>query len=91
MTRDAHQGTVTLARLFAAQGYWDKAAEIYRDLLRENPDRPDLVQALEEAEAALNAAGPASPEALAPLVQKWIDLMLTYDRLRRLQRLKTKL
>jgi len=91
MAKDRHQGTVTLARLFAAQGHWDKSAEIYRDLLRENPDRQDLAQALGEAEASLRAAGPTSPQALAPLLQKWIYLMFTYDRLRKLRRLKARL
>lgn len=82
------QGTVTLARVFAEQGHWEKSVEIYRNLLRLEPNRPDLAQALAEAEAALHAAGPAPVRALAPLLQEWIDLLLKYDRLRKLRRFK---
>jgi len=81
-------GTVTLARVFAEQGHWEKSIEIYRNLLRLEPERPDLAQALAEAEAALHAAGPASARALAPLLQEWIDLLLKCDRLRKLRRFK---
>ena len=81
-------GTVTLARVFAEQGHWEKSIEIYRNLLRLEPERPDLAQALAEAEAALDAAGPASARALAPLLQEWIDLLLKCDRLRKLRRFK---
>jgi hypothetical protein len=91
MATDHPHGTVTLARLFAAQGHWEQSAAIYRNLLRENPDRQDLAQALVEAEAAMQAAGPASPEALGPLLQKWIDLLFAYDRVRKLRRLKARL
>jgi tetratricopeptide (TPR) repeat protein len=85
-----HQGTVTLARLFAEQGHWEKSVEIYRRLLRQDPDRQDLARALDEAEAALRASGPTSAQALAPLLQQWIDLLLTYDRLRKLHRFKAR-
>jgi tetratricopeptide (TPR) repeat protein len=87
MGKGDHQGTATLARLFAEQGHWEKSAEIYRRLLRQDPDRQDLARALDEAEAALRA----SAQALAPLVQQWIDLLLTYDRLRKLHRFKARL
>jgi predicted Zn-dependent protease len=85
-----HQGTMTLARVFAEQGHWEKSVEIYQNLLRQDPDRPDAAQALAEAQAALAAAGPASARALAPLLQEWIDLLLKHDRLRKLRRLKAR-
>ncbi len=91
MGKDSHQGTVTLARVFAAQGHWQKSAAIYRDLLQQNPERQDLARALGEAEAALRAAGPASLQALVPLLQEWIDLLLKYDRLRKLRRFQARL
>lgn len=91
MKTDCHPGTATLARVFAEQGHWEKSVEIYRNLLRQDPGRPDLAQALGEAEAALRAAQPSSSHALVPLLQEWIDLLLTYDRLRKLHRFKVRM
>ena len=91
MKTDCHPGTATLARVFAAQGHWARSAEIYRNLLRENPGRQDLARALGEAEAALRAAGPTSLQALVPLFQKWVDLLLKADRLRKLRRFQARL
>ena len=82
------QGTVTLARLFAGQGHWQQAVDVYRTLLRQNPDRDDIRQELEAAEARL---APRSPEDLVPLFREWIDLLLRRDRLRRLMRLRRRL
>jgi hypothetical protein len=81
-------GTVTLARLFAAQGHWEKAARIYRSLLRQEPNREDLAEALAAAEKQLAAAGAGSARDLVPLFRRWIDLLLEYDRLCKLKRLK---
>ena len=82
------QGTVTLARLFARQGHWKQAVDIYRGLLRQEPARDDLRRELEEAEARL---APRSPDDLVPLFREWIDLLLRRDRLRRLMRLRRSL
>ena len=91
MKTDGYPGTATLARVFAAQGHWEQSIEIYRNLLRQEPDRPDLAQALAEAEAALQAARPAPSHALAPLFREWIDLLLRHDRVRKLRRFKIRL
>jgi len=91
METDYRHGTVTLARLFAAQGHWEKAADIYRGLLRQEPDREDLAQALSEAETQVAASGRQSAPDLIPLFRRWIDLLLKYDRLRKLKRLKSRL
>jgi cytochrome c-type biogenesis protein CcmH/NrfG len=89
--KDYRQGTATLARIFAEQGHWEKAAEIYRSLLRHDPQREDLKLALAEAETGMHAAGRRTPQELSPLFEEWIDLLLRYDRLRRLRRLKARL
>jgi cytochrome c-type biogenesis protein CcmH/NrfG len=88
MTQNGASGTVTLARLYAQQGHWRKAAAIYRSLLQEDPDRTELRQALAEAESRL-AEG--EPDDLAPLFREWIELLFRHDRLRRLKRLKRRL
>ena len=91
MKTDGYPGTATLARVFAEQGHWEKSIEIYRNLLRQDPDRLELAQALAEAEAALKAARPTPSPALAPLVREWIDLLLRHDRIRKLQRFKARI
>jgi len=91
MDKDSPQGTVTLARVFAEQGYWEKSVEIYRNLLQQNPNRQDLVQALAEAEAAMRTSAPTPSRALVALFQEWIDLMLKYEQLRKLRRFKARM
>lgn len=80
--------TGTMAKVYAGQGYWDKAAEIYRHLLKLEPERIDYLEALAEAERMLNTAGKRPVEDLAPLFHQWIDLMLKYRNLQKLRRLK---
>ncbi|MGH7394303.1 MAG: tetratricopeptide repeat protein [Candidatus Methylomirabilales bacterium] len=54
--------TETLADLYARQGFGERAAEIYRELQRQDPARADLRQKLEQ----LQMAAPAPPAAEAP-------------------------
>lgn len=54
--------TETLADLYAKQGFGERAVEIYRELLRQDPARADLRQKLEQ----LQMAAPASPAAEVP-------------------------
>jgi cytochrome c-type biogenesis protein CcmH/NrfG len=89
--KDYRQGTATLARVFAEQGHWGKAAEIYRNLLQHDPQREDLKRALAEAETGMRAAERTSSQELAGLFREWIDLMLQCDRMRKLRRLKARL
>jgi tetratricopeptide (TPR) repeat protein len=44
--------TMTLADIYAAQGYSDKAARIYREVLRKQPDNLDIKQKLIDVEGA---------------------------------------
>ena len=39
--------TPTLAALYEAQGYKDEAIEIYREILNQNPNNIEAIQALE--------------------------------------------
>ncbi|MGH7362110.1 MAG: tetratricopeptide repeat protein, partial [Candidatus Methylomirabilales bacterium] len=58
--------TETLADLYARQGFGERAAEIYRELQRQDPARADLRQKLEQ----LQMAAPAPPAAEAPGQEK---------------------
>lgn len=91
MAEDYSNGTVTLARLFAAQGLWDKAVPIYRQLLEREPERQDIAQALADAEQKLFSSGRERSRGLESLFGQWIDLLLQLDRLDKLKRLKKRL
>ena len=91
MKTDPDFYTVTMARVYEKQGLWDKAADIYRYLLKEEPDRKDLTEALLEAERKIKEATGKRPIDLIPLFQEWINLQLQYSRLRKLRRFKGQL
>jgi tetratricopeptide (TPR) repeat protein len=88
MEKETDFYTGTMAKVYSGQGHWDKAAEIYRHLLKLEPERTDYLEALAEAESMLNTTVNRQVEDLAPLFQQWIDLMLKYKNLQKLRRLK---
>ncbi|HSH46006.1 MAG TPA: tetratricopeptide repeat protein, partial [Longimicrobiales bacterium] len=59
---DAYGGlaTETIAQVYARQGLYDRAADVYRQLLRERPDDHDLRTRLEEMDALARAPAPGS-------------------------------
>jgi hypothetical protein len=80
--------TLTMAQVYAGQGHWKKAVEIYRHLVMEQPEREDLRQALKDAEEALVAQGRSQLDELAPLLQTWLKLQIRCHQMKRLQQLK---
>lgn len=87
MTDDLRHYTRTMAAVMAGQGHWDQAAAIYRHLLSREPERAGelrelLLNAERQAAAARDAAG------LAPLFDRWLELLLAAGNLARLQRLR---
>jgi len=63
--------TETIAELYARQGFYDRAAEVYRELIRRRGGDPDLSLRLAEVEALAagetpQPAPPPPPEVLAP-------------------------
>jgi hypothetical protein len=86
MEGDYRHYTVTMARLYAGQGHWDKAAEIYRHILGAEGGREELAAALAEAERNARAAVQSKAADLVPLFERWIDLLTRYERVRRLRR-----
>lgn len=80
--------TLTMAQVYAGQGHWKKAVEIYRHLVMEQPEREDLRQALKAAEEALVAQGRSQLDGLAPLLQTWLKLQIRCHQMKRLQQLK---
>ena len=88
MVLDSNEYTLTMAQVYAAQGHWKKAVEIYRHLVRVQPERADLREALKTAEQRLEAAGARRLDDLAPLLQTWLKLQTRLNQLQKLKKLK---
>lgn len=91
MIKDPDFYTVTMARVYEDQGHWEKAAEIYRYLLKQEPERKDIADALVEAERRLDEGITKNADDLTPLIGEWIHLMFRYKRLQKLRQLKNQL
>ncbi|MFH1985679.1 MAG: tetratricopeptide repeat protein [Pseudomonadota bacterium] len=77
--------TATMAKVQEDQGNFDKAEEICRHLLENDPDNEECQFALNRI---ANRRTGASIERLAPLFREWIDLMLEYKKIRSLRKLR---
>ncbi len=84
MTGNAEFNTATMAKIYADQGLYHKAADIYRQLLAENPDRGDLSDALAAVEEKARGQRKKMTD-LIPLLEEWVDLLIKYRRLRQLK------
>ena len=80
--------TVTMAKVYAGQGHYEKAAEIYKYLLKNEPDNPDLARALAGVENKLHPKTRGSSEDLGKLFSTWIDLILRYKKMKYLRKIK---
>lgn len=88
MAQDTEIRTATMAKIYTAQGHYDKAAEIYRDLLRQDPGQCDLAQALAEVEKRRLEKRSDSRKNLAPLFSRWVKLLLRYKQIQHLEKIK---
>jgi len=91
MSKEIGIYTETMAKVYAAQGHWEKAAEIYRHLLSGVPARKDFSDALAEAEKKLHKDSQKIPEQLVPLFREWIELLFRREKLQKLRNLKDKI
>jgi len=91
MSNEAEFYTETMARIYVDQGYFEKAAEIYRHLLRAEPDRQELIEALAQVESKICTPHNKSLKDTVPLLAEWIELLLRYRNVRKLKRLKEKI
>ena len=80
--------TETMAKVYADQGHWAKAAEIYSHLAIKEPDRQDLADALAEAKIKMSEISREYPEKLVPLFREWIELMFQREKLEKLKRMR---
>jgi tetratricopeptide (TPR) repeat protein len=91
MNQDVDIYTETMAKVYADQGHWARAVEIYRQLLQTEPRRQDLIDALEHARQKMEAQPDTRPEGLVPLFREWIELLLQQEKLEKLKKLRNKL
>jgi len=88
MLNDKSLFTPTLAGLYAEQGHFRQAAQIYRHLLEKSPDRSEYLKALEAIEDRLAADEHQTDQALIRLIAKWVDLEISYARLKQFKALR---
>jgi hypothetical protein len=88
MPSDTSLFTPTLAGLYAEQGHLRQAAQIYRHLLEKSPERPEYLKALEEIEEQLAAEVHRPDQALVRLIATWVDLEMSYARLKQFKALR---
>lgn len=88
MALDSNEYTLTMARVYAGQGHWGNAVEIYRHLVEEQPDREDLLKALQLAQEQLEAQGVKRLEDLSPLLNTWLKLLTRVHQLEKLSKIK---
>ncbi|MCF8069940.1 MAG: hypothetical protein K9L30_15275 [Desulfobacterales bacterium] len=83
--------TKTMAEFYVQQGYLNEALKIYQHLLEQSPDDHDLFEAAVKIETKL-AKQPKTEtlheKNLAQLMCKWFDLMLAFNRLKKINMLK---
>jgi hypothetical protein len=77
--------TRTMAKVYADQGNLGKAAEIYNYLLKQEPGRQDLIDALSEIESR---GFDKDRENLFMLFSEWIDLLLKLNGTQKLKKLQ---
>jgi hypothetical protein len=87
MEKETDFYTATMAQVYSEQGHWDKATEIYRHLLTQEPEREDYLAALARVERKAEQDRNESLEDLSALFHQWFDLMLKYKNLQRLRKL----
>ncbi|MBT8357364.1 MAG: tetratricopeptide repeat protein [Desulfobacterales bacterium] len=80
--------TATMARVYFNQGHYEKAKEIYKHLLKYEPDSRDLATALAEVESKLQQKTQGNGEKLADMFSTWIDFIISYKTMRYLKKIK---
>jgi hypothetical protein len=91
MIDDSEIYTQTMAKIYAKQGHLEKAAEIYRYLLDQEPDRQDLVSAFTKVEKRLQDSKQKDDALLVTLFDQWINMALVWNNIRRLKTLRHRL
>ncbi len=85
MADDQKFETETMAGIYASQGHYRKAIEIYRRLLEQHPERSDLKDKLLRIEYKQKYEDESR---LAAKFSEWIDLLMNHKKLDTLKKLR---
>jgi tetratricopeptide (TPR) repeat protein len=80
--------TATMAKIFAQQGHFDEAIEIYRYLLSKDPEQKDLADALARTAEKRDKELAAGPRDIVSTLSNYIGLLLNFRQLFDLQDLQ---
>lgn len=67
-----------MAKLYADQGHYEKAIEIYKHLMNEFPDREDILDDFSELKVKMQRRSASKEPELAFLFQQWFELLKKY-------------
>jgi hypothetical protein len=85
MTEDQKFETETMAGIYASQGHYGKAIEIYRRLLEQHPQRTDLKDKMLRIESKKKFE---DENRLAAKFSEWLDLLMKHKKLEALKQFK---
>ena len=85
MADDQKFETETMAGIYASQGHYRKAIEIYRRLLEQQPERSDLEDKVLRIESKQKYE---DENRLAAKFSEWIDLLMNHKKLDSLKKLR---
>jgi|GEM_PF-364396 hypothetical protein len=85
MSTDNAFKTVTMAKVYEGQGHWEKATEIYRYLLDQDPEREDVRDALDKLQSRVIPESEVLPDRVGALLVRWLDLTIRYGQLKGLE------
>ncbi|MFH1102928.1 MAG: tetratricopeptide repeat protein [Pseudomonadota bacterium] len=88
MNDDPSFYTETMARVYAKQGYDDKALQIYRHLIQKYPKREDLMSAYAQIESRMAQNPEGAKSRLFVRIGEWIDLLFRYRKMKNLKMIK---
>ena len=86
MNDPARRYTKTIAKLYADQGHYDKAIEIYQYLVTNFPDREDILDDFSDLKIKLQRIKTSKKPNLAVLFQQWFDLLAEYKQIKAIQK-----
>jgi len=85
MNDPAQRYTKTLAKLYADQGHFDKAIEIYQHLVKEFPEREDILDNFSDLKVKMQRIKTSNEPELAVLLKQWFDLLAKYKQVNAIQ------
>jgi hypothetical protein len=85
MTEDQKFETETMAGIYASQGHFRRAIEIYHRLLEQHPERTDLRDKMLRIESKKKFE---DENRLAAKFSEWLDLLMKYKKLEALKQFR---